>query len=252
MSQPIAARLSGKVALVTGASRGIGVAIAERLAAEGAAIAVNYVASEAAAQTVVARIRAAGGTAEAIQGDVSQVATAAPLVAETISRLGRLDILVNNAAVSMGLDLDAITEADFDRMVATNMKSVLFLSQAAARAMEPGSVIINLSSVGTRMATPRFVVYAATKAAVETMTLSMARALAPRRIRVVAVAPGMTDTEMLRRAIPAQILADAAARNPLGRLGQVEDIAPVIAFLASDEAGWITGETLHVNGGQHG
>jgi 3-oxoacyl-[acyl-carrier protein] reductase len=252
MSQPIAARLSGKVALVTGASRGIGVAIAERLAAEGAAIAVNYVASEAAAHAVVARIRAAGGTAEAIQGDVSQVATAAPLVAETISRLGRLDILVNNAAVSMGLDLDAITEADFDRMVATNMKSVLFLSQAAARAMAPGSVIINLSSVGTRMATPRFVVYAATKAAVETMTLSMARALAPRRIRVVAVAPGMTDTEMLRRAIPAQILADAAARNPLGRLGQVEDIAPVIAFLASDDAGWITGETLHVNGGQHG
>lgn len=252
MSQPIAARLSGKVALVTGASRGIGVAIAERLAAEGAAVAVNYVTSEAAAHAVVARIRAAGGTAEAIQGDVSQVATAAPLVAETISRLGRLDILVNNAAVSMGLDLDAITEADFDRMVATNMKSVLFLSQAAARAMAPGSVIINLSSVGTRMATPRFVVYAATKAAVETMTLSMARALAPRRIRVVAVAPGMTDTEMLRRAIPAQILADAAARNPLGRLGQVEDIAPVIAFLASDEAGWITGETLHVNGGQHG
>lgn len=252
MSQPIAARLSGKVALVTGASRGIGVAIAERLAAEGAAVVVNYVASEAAAHAVVARIRAAGDTAEAIQGDVSQVATAAPLVAETISRLGRLDILVNNAAVSTGLDLDAITEVDFDRMVATNMKSVLFLSQAAARAMAPGSVIINLSSVGTRMATPRFVVYAATKAAVETMTLSMARALAPRRIRVVAVAPGMTDTEMLRRAIPAQILADAAARNPLGRLGQVEDIAPVIAFLASDDAGWITGETLHVNGGQHG
>ena len=252
MPQPIAQRLSGKVALVTGASRGIGVAIAERLAAEGAAVAVNYVASEAAAQAVVARIRAAGGTAEAIQGDVSQVATAAPLVAETIRRLGRLDILVNNAAVSMGLDLDAITEADFDRMVATNMKSVLFLSQEAARAMEPGSVIVNLSSVGTRMASPRFVVYAATKSAVETMTTSMARALAPRRIRVVAVAPGMTDTEMLRSAIPAQILADAAARNPLGRLGQVEDIAPVIAFLASDDAGWITGETLHVNGGQHG
>ena len=252
MPQALTPRLSGKVALVTGASRGIGVAIAERLAAEGAAVAVNYVASEAAAQAVVARIRAAGGTAEAIQGDVSQVATAAPLVAETIRRLGRLDILVNNAAVSMGLDLDAITEADFDRMVATNMKSVLFLSQEAARAMEPGSVIVNLSSVGTRMATPRFIVYAATKAAVETMTTSMARALAPRRIRVVAVAPGMTDTEMLRRAIPAQILADAAARNPLGRLGQVEDIAPVIAFLASDDAGWITGETLHVNGGQHG
>lgn len=252
MLQPIASRLSGKVALVTGASRGIGVAIAERLAAEGAAVVVNYVASEAAAQAVVARIRAAGGTAEAIQGDVSQVATAAPLVAETIRRLGRLDILVNNAAVSMGLDLDAITEADFDRMVATNMKSVLFLSQQAARAMAPGSVIINLSSVGTRMATPRFIVYAATKAAVEIMTTSMARALAPRRIRVVAVAPGMTDTEMLRSAIPAQILADAAARNPLGRLGQIGDIAPVIAFLASDDAGWITGETLHVNGGQHG
>jgi 3-oxoacyl-[acyl-carrier protein] reductase len=252
MSQPIAARLAGKVALVTGASRGIGVAIAERLAAEGAAVAVNYVASEAAAHEVVARIRAAGGTAEAIQGDVSQVATAAPLVAETIRRLGRLDILVNNAAVSAGIPFDDITEADFDRLVNTNVKSTLFLSQAAAREMAPGSVIINLSSIGTRLAAPITVAYTATKAAVEMMTLSMARALGPRGIRVVAVAPGLTDTEMLRSVLSPQVLAEAPSRNMLGRLGQVDDIAPVVAFLASADAGWITGETLHVNGGQRG
>ncbi len=252
MPASTATRLTGKVALVTGASRGIGVAIAERLAAEGAAIAVNYVASEAAAHEVVARIRAAGGTAEAIQGDVSQVAAATPLIAETIRRLGRIDILVNNAAISAGIEFDAITEADFDRLVATNMKSVLFLSQAAAREMAPGSVIINLSSIGTRLANPITVVYTATKAAVEMMTLSMARALGPRRIRVNAVAPGMTDTEMLRSVIAPEVLEEAARRNTLGRLGQVGDIAPVIAFLASDDAGWITGETIHVNGGQRG
>jgi 3-oxoacyl-[acyl-carrier protein] reductase len=252
MSRTATHRLAGKIALVTGASRGIGVAIAERLAAEGAAVAVNYVASEAAAHAVVARIRAAGGTAEAIQGDVSQVATAAPLVAETIRRLGRIDILVNNAAISAGIPFDEITEADFDRLVATNMKSTLFLSQAAAREMAPGSVIINLGSIGTRLASPITVVYVATKAAVEMMTLSMARALGPRRIRVVAVAPGMTDTEMLRSVIAPEVLEEAARRNTLGRMGQVDDIAPVIAFLASDDAGWITGETIHVNGGQRG
>ncbi len=250
MPQPVCSRLAGKVALVTGASRGIGVAIAERLAAEGAAVAVNYVASEAAAHEVVARIRAAGGTAEAIQGDVSQVAAAAPLVAETIRRLGRLDILVNNAAIAAAIPFDDITEAHFDQTVATNMKSVLFISQEAARAMPPGSVIVNLGSIGTRIAPPANTVYVATKAAVEMMTLSMARALGPRGIRVVAVAPGLTDTEMLRGAVTPQYLAEAPARNMLGRLGQTTDIAPVIAFLASDDAGWITGETIHVNGGQ--
>jgi 3-oxoacyl-[acyl-carrier protein] reductase len=136
--------------------------------------------------------------------------------------------------------------------VATNVKSTLFLSQAAARQMPPGSVIINLSSIGTRLAAPITVVYTATKAAVEMMTLSMARALGPRRIRVVAVAPGLTDTEMLRSVLSPQVLADAPSRNMLGRLGQTSDIAPVIAFLASDDAGWITGETIHVNGGQRG
>ena len=249
MSPPLPPRLAGKIALVTGGSRGIGAAIAERMAAEGAAIAVNYVANEAAANAVVARIRAAGGTAEAIQGDVSQVASAAPLVAETI---GRIDILVNNAGISAGIAFDAITEADFDRLVATNMKSTLFLSQAAARAMAPGSVIVNVSSIGTRLASPITLVYVATKAAVEMMTLSMARALGPRGIRVVAVAPGMTDTEMLRSVIAPEVLVEAALRNTLGRLGQVGDIAPVVAFLASDDAGWITGETIHVNGGQRG
>ena len=252
MPTAITPRLAGKVALVTGASRGIGAAIAERMAAEGAAVAVNYVANETAANAVVARIRAAGGTAEAIQGDVSLVASAAPLIAETVRRLGRIDVLVNNAAVSAGIAFDAVTEADFDRLVATNMKSTLFLSQAAARAMAPGSAIVNVSSIGTRGANPMTLVYVATKAAVEMMTFSMARALGPRGIRVVAVAPGMTDTEMLRSVIAPEVLADAARRNTFGRLGQAGDIAPVVAFLASGEAGWINGETIHANGGQRG
>lgn len=183
---------------------------------------------------------------------MSKVTTATPLVAETIRRLGRIDILVNNAAISAGIPFDEITEADFDRLVATNMKSRLFLSQVAAREMALGSVIINLGSIGTRLANPITVVYVATKAAVEIMTLSMARALGPRRIRVVAVAPGMTDTEMLRSVIAPEVLEEAARRNALGRMGQVDDIAPVIAFLASDDARWITGETIHVNGGQRG
>lgn len=249
-SSLLAHRLAGKVALVSGASRGIGAAIAERLAAEGAAVAVNFASNSDAAAEVVARIRAAGGIAEPIQADVGRADNAAPLVSETIRRLGKLDVLVNNAAVAGGIDFDAITEADFDRTVATNVKSVLFLTQAAARVMPEGSVVINIGSVGTRIASPRTVVYTATKAAVSMMTLSIGRALGPRGIRVVCVAPGMTETEMLRSTLPADVLREAATRVTLGRLGQVDDIAPIVAFLASDDARWINTETIHVDGGQ--
>ena len=249
-ASPLTGRLAGKVALVTGASRGIGAAIAERLAAEGACVAVNYTSSSDAAAFVVARIRASGGTAEPVQADVSRVDNATPLINEVVRRFGKLDVLVNNAAVAGGIDFDAITEVDFDRTFATNVKSVLFLTQAAAQIMLAGSAVINIGSIGTRIASPRTVVYTATKAAVSMLTLSMARALGPRGIRVVCVAPGMTETEMLLNTLPADVLRDAATRVTLGRLGQVDDIAPVVAFLASDDARWITTETIHVDGGQ--
>lgn len=250
MSGAINGRLHGKVALVTGASRGIGAAIAQQLAADGAQVIVNYVANSDAAAEVVNRIREAGGDAHAVQADVSDVAAMAPLIAATIRHFGRLDVLVNNAAVSAGVAFDKITEAMFDSMVATNMKSVLFLSQAASRVFgDSGGVIINVSSIGTRLAAPTTVVYTATKAAVEMLTISMSRALGPRGIRVNAVAPGMTDTEMLRSVLSADLLDAALPRIALGPIGRTGDIAPVVTFLAFDDARWITGETIHVNGG---
>ena len=228
--------LSGKVALVTGASRGIGAAIAHRPAANGARMVVNYLSKADAAERVVAGIQAAGGEACAIKADVGNVAAAAALVAETLQRYGHLDILVNNAALAEAGNLDEVTEEHFDRHIATNMKATLFLSQAAARVIGPeGGAIINISSIATRAANPRFVVYSATKAAIEMMTASMSRGAGPRRIRVNAVAPGQIDTEMLRRNIPADVLQANIARIALGRLGLVDDIARVVAFLAGDE-----------------
>jgi len=247
------ARLSGKSVLVTGASRGIGASIAERMAEDGAQVIVNYVANADAAEAVVNRIREAGGIAHAVQGDVSRVSHVAPLIAATVKHFGRLDVLVNNAAISEGSAFDDITETMFDRLVATNIKSVLFLSQAAARIFDTrGGAIINISSVGTRIAAPRYMVYSATKAAIQMLTVTMSRELGPRGIRVNAVAPGLIDTEMLRNVMSAEVMQANVERNTLGRLGQTDDIAPIVAFLASDDARWITGETIHVNGGQRG
>jgi 3-oxoacyl-[acyl-carrier protein] reductase len=249
MSEPLP--FSGKTALVTGASRGIGAAIAKRLAAEGANVTVNYLNNADAAEQVVAAIQAAGGQARTMKADVGDPAACAALVAETLQHFGRLDILVNNAALAEAATLAEVTEEHVDRHIATNVKGTLFLSQAAARVFgDQGGAIINISSIGTRSANPRFLVYAATKAAIELMTATMARELGERGIRVNAVAPGQIDTEMLRRNIPAEVLTANIARISLGRLGLAEDIARVVAFLASDEARWITGETIHVSGGQ--
>lgn len=245
--------LMGKSVLVTGASRGIGATIAERLAADGARVIVNYVSSADAAKGVVDKIRHAGGMAHAVQADVSHVSDIAPLFATTVKHFGRLDVLVNNAAISEGSSLDEITEEMFDRLVATNLKSVLFMSQAAARVFDArGGAIINISSVGTRIAAPRYMVYSATKAAVQMLTITLSRELGPRGIRVNAVAPGLTDTEMLRKVMSPEVMQSNVDRNTLGRLGRADDIAPVVAFLASDDARWITGETIHVSGGQRG
>ncbi len=247
MNQPV----PGKVALVTGASRGIGAAIAARLAADGITVVVNYVANAAAAQAVVDAIAAQGGSAIAMQADLAEVAQARALVAATLARFGRLDILVNNAAIVEAMPFAAIDEASFDRHFDCNVKAMLFLVQAAADALAAaGGAVVNISSIGTRAANPRTMVYAATKAAIEMLTIALSRELGPRGIRVNCVAPGQIETDMLRKVIPAPELEANIARVSLGRLGRPDDIADVVAFLASGAARWITGETLHVSGGQ--
>lgn len=240
-----------RVALVTGASRGIGAAIAARLARDGITVVVNYVANAAAAQAVVDGIVREGGAAVALQADIAQVAQARALVAATLGRFGRLDILVNNAAVVEAGPFAAIDEAAFDRHFDTNVKAALFLVQATADALaDAGGAVVNVSSIGTRAANPRTMVYAATKAAIEMLTIALSRELGPRGVRVNAVAPGQIDTDMLRQVIPAPELEANIARISLGRLGRPDDIADVVAFLVSDAARWITGETIHVSGGQ--
>jgi 3-oxoacyl-[acyl-carrier protein] reductase len=238
------AQLSGKVALVTGGSRGIGAATAKRLAAEGAKVGVNYNQSRSAADQVVNEIMAHGGEAVAIQADVGSGGAAA-LIKAVLDRYGRLDILVNNAAVIEAAALDVIDEEQFDRQFRTNVKAPLFLAQAAARVFgEEGGSIVNVSSINSRYPAPRVPIYSATKAALEALTVSLSRDLGPRRIRVNAVAPGQTDTDMLHSVNPDQLLAANIPRIALGRLGTAEEIAAVIAFLASDDARWITGEIL--------
>jgi 3-oxoacyl-[acyl-carrier protein] reductase len=240
-----------KVALVTGASRGIGAAIAVRLARDGITVAVNYTANEGAAQGVVDQITAQGGIAVPFRADLSQMAQARDLVAATIARFGRLDTLVNNAAIAEIGALAEIDEAVFDRHYAINVKAPLFLVQAAADALaEARGAVVNISSIATRSAGPHYHVYAATKASIDLMTLTLSRELGPRGIRVNAVAPGMTETEMLRKNVPADFRQATAARASLRRNGHPDDIAEVVAFLASDAAHWITGEILHANGGQ--
>jgi 3-oxoacyl-[acyl-carrier protein] reductase len=250
MSTAFAPRLAGKVALVTGGSRGIGAAIAAKLARDGANVVVNYHSNEEAARRVVEGITAAGGEAVAVQGDVSKVATAPALIEVAVHRFGGLDILINNAAILYPGPVDALVEADFDNHFGANVKSVLFMSQAAARAFGDGTgAIVNISSINGRNPTARGALYSATKAAVESLTTSLAHEWGARGIRVNAVAPGLTATEMLFQNNPPEHLQNVLEHVALGRMGQPDDIADVVAFLVSDEARWITGETITVSGG---
>jgi 3-oxoacyl-[acyl-carrier protein] reductase len=242
--------LAGKVALVTGASRGIGAAIAKRLAAEGASVVVNYSRSADAADAVVREIEAAGGQAMAAQADVADPAAVRRLFATTLERWGRLDILVNNAGVAEFRPLAAITEAHYARQFDVNVRGVLFATQEAARVMgEAGGRIVNITSGAAKAAPPNTSVYSATKAAVETMTRSHAAELGPRRITVNAVAPGLTVTDMLTQNIPAEAQQAMVKSTALGRLGTPEDIAAVVAFLVSDDGSWVTGQIIGANGG---
>jgi 3-oxoacyl-[acyl-carrier protein] reductase len=245
------ARLTGKVAVVTGASKGIGAAIAQELAKDGASVIVNYSSSGQQADAVVAKIQAAGGNAKSVRADVSQPGQAKQLIDTTVSEFGRVDILVNNAAVYDFLPLEQVTEAHFDRMFNLNVKGLLFTTQAAAAAFaERGGSIINIGSMASQTPPPGSVVYSATKGALDVITKGLAAELGPRKILVNAVLPGPVETEGTQSMDNwDQFKNMLVPRTPLGRVGQPRDIATVVSFLASDDAGWITGQIIPAAGG---
>jgi 3-oxoacyl-[acyl-carrier protein] reductase len=240
--------LKGKLALVTGASRGIGRAIAERLAGDGAAVAVNYASQAREAAAVVAAIKTAGGEAFAIQADVGRVSELVRLFDETIAHFGRLDILVNNAGIMFTKPVSATTEAEFDRIFAINVKGVFFACQQAATRLADGGRIINVSSSTTARLWADYGAYVATKGAVEQLTRSLSKELGRRRITVNAVSPGPTDTELFKASKTPEQIHFFEQQSAFGRLGKPAEIADVVAFLASDASGWISGQNLRANG----
>lgn len=244
--------LSGKVAIVTGASKGIGAAIARRFAEAGAAVAVNYASSKADADRVVGEIVQKGGKAVAIQADVGKSADVKRLFQETKAKLGSPSILVNNAGVFTFGPIESVTEADFHRQFDTNVLGTILATQEAVGAFDGrGGSIINLSTISSANPVPNSVVYSASKSAIDTITKALAKELGDRKIRVNAIAPGMTATEGSSALGITFETADAiGAPIPLGRLGQPDDIARVALFLASDESSWLTGERISASGGQ--
>lgn len=244
-------KLTGKVAVVTGASKGIGASIAKHLAAEGAAVVVNYATSEE-ADRVVGEISGHGGKAIAVQADVSKQAEIAHLFAEAKKAFGKLDILINNAGIYEFFPLESITEQNFDKQFDLNVLGLILTSQEAVKHFSPeGGSIINISSVVSTLNPAYGSVYSATKAAVDSVTKSLAKELGPRKIRVNAINPGMVQTEGWHAAgfAESDMRKQVEAQTPLGRIGLPEDIAPAAVFFASSDAGWITGETLLIAGG---
>jgi 3-oxoacyl-[acyl-carrier protein] reductase len=244
-------KLKGKVAVVTGASKGIGAAIAKALAAEGASVVVNYASDKAGANAVVSAITAAGGKAVAVGGDVSKAAEAQGLIDAAIKRYDRLDILVNNSGVYEFAPIEEFTENQFHKMFNINVLGLLLTTQAAVRHLGEGGSIINVGSVATSVTPPNTSVYTGTKGAVDAITGVLARELGPRKIRVNSLNPGMVVTEgVVSAGVPGTDFEKfTVSQTPLGRVGQVGDIAPVAVFLASDDSAWLTGEELRVGGG---
>jgi 3-oxoacyl-[acyl-carrier protein] reductase len=249
---PITKKLNNKVAVVTGASKGIGAGIAKHLAAEGAAVVVNYSSSKEGADKVVDEITKRGGKAVAIQADVAKKKDIERLFAETKKTFGRLDILVNNAGVYEFLPLEKVTEEHFHRHFDINVLGLLLAIQEATEYFGPeGGSVINISSSASSSAPAVASVYSATKAAVDTITKSLAKELGPRKIRVNAINPGMVATEGLQAGgfLGSDFQKMFESNSALGRIGQPDDIAPAVVFLASPDADWITGETLLISGG---
>jgi 3-oxoacyl-[acyl-carrier protein] reductase len=244
-------KLNGKVAIVTGASKGIGAAIAKSLAAAGASVVVNYASSKDGAQKVVADITDAGGKAVAVKGDVSKSADAKGIVDAAIEHYGKLDILVNNSGVYAFSPLEDITEDEFHRQFNINVLGLLLTTQAASKHLGEGSSIINIGSVVSRITPPGSAIYTGTKGAVDAITGVLSRELGPRKIRVNALNPGMVETEGTHSAgfIGSDFETGTVAQTPLGRLGQPDDIASIAVFLASDDSAWLTGEQLLAGGG---
>jgi 3-oxoacyl-[acyl-carrier protein] reductase len=242
-------KLTGKVALVTGASRGIGRAIAERLGRNGATVIVNYAGSVDKAKEVVTQIESEGGQAIAVRADVSQVNEIQRLFDETFAHFGRLDILINNAGVSMVKPITEITEADFDKLFALNARGVFFSLQEAAKRMFDNGRIISITTVGTATGAAGATAYSGSKSAIEGFSMSLAKELGSRGITVNTVLPSATDTEMFAEAASLEMKQTAAQMSPFGRMGQPGDVADIVVFLASEEARWLTGQSIHATGG---
>lgn len=246
------AKLTGKVAVVTGSSKGIGAGIAKALAREGATVVVNYATDEAGANRVVGEITGAGGKAIAVGASVADAAGIETLFAAAKKHFGKVDVLVNNAGVFAFTPLEMITEEEIDRQFSTNVKGLL-LATKAAQPLFPaeGGSVINIGSVVSESTPPNSAIYTATKGAVDAITRVLAKELGPKNIRVNSVNPGMTSTEGTKTAgfVGSDFEKMAIAQTPLGRLGQPDDIADVVTFLASDEARWVTGALLQAGGG---
>lgn len=256
MGQPILgsqdmSKLKDKVALVTGASKGIGAGIARQLAADGAKVIVNYASSRGGADKVVADIEAAGGRAVAVGADVTQQADVEAMVGSAIKHFGRLDIVVNNAGIYQFAKIEDTTEALYRQQFDINVLGTLLVAGAAARHLGQGGSIINISSNVTSVLPAESAIYTGTKGAIDAITGVLARELGPRGIRVNAVNPGLIETEGTHAAgvMGSDFEAWNVGQTPLGRVGKVEDIASIVAFLASDEAGWVTGEVILGSGG---
>jgi len=244
-------KLNGKVAVVTGGSKGIGAAIAKSLAAEGASVVVNYASSKAGAETVVAAIKAAGGKAVAVGGDVSKASEAQGIIAAAIKNFGRLDILVNNSGVYEFAGVDAITEELFHKTFNINVLGLLLVTQAAVKHLGVGASIINIGSSITALTPAGTAIYTASKGAVDMITRVFSKEFGARKIRVNSINPGLVETEGTQKqgVLGSDFEKGLIAQTPLGRTGQPSDIASIAVFLASDDSAWLSGELIHASGG---
>lgn len=241
--------LNGKVAMVTGASRGIGRQVAIQLAKAGAKVVVNYSSSREKADEVVKTIEQFGGQAAAIRADVSKVAEVEALFSETLERFGRVDILINNAGVMANVTISDVTEEIFDRHFALNVKGTYFACQQAMKHMAPGGTIITFSTSISGAMLPTYSLYAATKGAVEQLTRQLAKEFGPKDITINCIAPGQVATELFLNGKSPELVDSYRRMNAFGRLGEPEDIANAVELFVSDQARWITGQTIRVNGG---